>query len=58
MELAPNPHYVAKALGGSFKLVTLTPRTGGKATVTTRIRLRFDGRSTAYNTSQGHSDVT
>jgi len=30
MELAPNPHIiveVAKALGGSFKLVTLTPRT-------------------------------
>jgi len=31
MELAPNPHYciveVAKALGGSFKLVTLVPRT-------------------------------
>jgi len=31
MELAPNPHYsagrVAKALGGSFKLVTLAPRT-------------------------------
>jgi len=30
MELAPNPRYiveVAKALGGSFKLVTLAPRT-------------------------------
>jgi len=30
MELAPNPHYsggIAKALGGSFKLVTLAPRT-------------------------------
>jgi len=30
MELAPNPCYiveVAKALGGSFKLVTLTPKT-------------------------------
>jgi len=33
MELAPNPHNphviveVAKALGGSFKLVTLAPRT-------------------------------
>jgi len=30
MELAPNPHIiveVAKALGGSFKLVTLAPRT-------------------------------
>jgi len=29
MELAPNPHYswVAKALGGSFKLVMLAPRT-------------------------------
>ena len=30
MELAPNPHYsggIAKALGGSFKLVTLAPKT-------------------------------
>jgi len=31
MELAPNPHYsgvvVAKALGGSFKLVMLAPKT-------------------------------
>jgi len=29
MELAPNPHYVevAKTLAGSFKLVTLAPRT-------------------------------
>jgi len=30
MELAPNPHYsggIAKAPGGSFKLVTLAPRT-------------------------------
>ena len=30
MELAPNPHYnggIAKALGGSFKLVMLAPRT-------------------------------
>ena len=35
MELAPNPHYrftveVAKALGGSFKLVTLVPKTEGR----------------------------
>jgi len=29
MELAPNPHYseAAKALVGSFKLVTLAPKT-------------------------------
>jgi len=29
MELAPNPRYceAAKALGGSFKLVTLAPKT-------------------------------
>jgi len=29
MELAPNPHYsrVAKALGASFKLVMLAPKT-------------------------------
>ena len=29
MELAPNPHYSggSKALGGSFKLVTLAPKT-------------------------------
>ena len=37
MELAPNPHYnggsyLAKALGGSFKLVTLAPRTAREMT--------------------------
>jgi len=30
MELAPKPHY--KALGGSFKLVTLAPRTVSEMT--------------------------
>ena len=29
-----------------------------KAVVTTTIRLRFDGRSTAIKGHQGHSDVT